>query len=44
MTTRRNNMFYSRGACSAYSTIKIIEEIESDGCLLRISYQYSSRT
>ena len=45
MTTRRNNMFYSRGACSAYSTIiQIMKEIESDGCLLRISCQYSSRT
>ena len=41
MTTRHNNMFYSRGTCSAYSTIlKIMKEIESDGCLLRISYQY----
>lgn len=31
MTTRRNNMFYYRGACSAYSTIlKIMKEIESD--------------
>ena len=40
-TTRRNNMFYYRGACSAYSTIlKIMKEIEYDGCLLLISYQY----
>lgn len=31
MTTRRNNMFYYRGACSAYSTIlQIMKEIESD--------------
>ena len=31
MTTRRNNMFYYRGACSAYNTIlKIMEEIKSD--------------
>ena len=31
MTTRRNNMFYYRGACSAYSTIlRIMKEIESD--------------
>lgn len=31
MTTRRNNMFYYRGASSAYSTIlQIMKEIESD--------------
>lgn len=31
MTTRRNNMFYYRGACSAYNTIlQIMEEIRSD--------------
>lgn len=31
MTTRRNNMFYYRGACSAYSTIlQVLEEIKSD--------------
>lgn len=31
MTTRRNNMFYYRGACSAYSTIlQIMKEIKSD--------------
>lgn len=31
MTTRRNNMFYYRGACSAYSTIiQIMKEVESD--------------
>lgn len=31
MTTHRNNMFYYRGACSAYSTIlQIMKEIESD--------------
>lgn len=31
MTTRRNNMFYYRGACSVYSTIlQIMKEIESD--------------
>lgn len=31
MTTRRNNMFYYRGACSAYNTIlKIMKEIKSD--------------
>ena len=31
MTTRRNNMFYYRGACSAYSTIlQILEEIKSE--------------
>ena len=30
-TTRRNNMFYYRGACSAYSTIlRIMKETESD--------------
>lgn len=31
MTTRRNNMFYYRGACAAYSTIlQIMETIKSD--------------
>ena len=31
MTTRRNNMFYYRGACSAYNTIlQIMKEIKSD--------------
>ena len=31
MTTRRNNMFYYRGASSAYSTIiQILKEIKSD--------------
>jgi len=31
MTTRRNNMFYYRGACSAYSTIlQIMKEVKSD--------------
>lgn len=31
MTTRRNNMFYYRGACAAYSTIlQIMKEIKSD--------------
>ena len=31
MATRRNNMFYYRGACAAYSTIlQIIKEIKSD--------------
>lgn len=31
MTTRRNNMFYYRGACSAYSTIlQIMKETKSD--------------
>ena len=31
MTTRRNNMFYYRGASSAYSTIiQIMKEIKSD--------------
>ena len=31
MTTRRNNMFYYRGACSAYSTIlQIMKDIKSD--------------
>lgn len=31
MTTRRNNMFYARGACSAYSTImSIMKEIKDD--------------
>lgn len=31
MTTRRNNMFYYRGACSGYNTIiQIMKEIKSD--------------
>lgn len=31
MTTRRNNMFYYRGACAAYSTIlQIMKETKSD--------------
>lgn len=31
MTTRRNNMFYYRGACSAYATLRgIIKEIKTD--------------
>lgn len=41
MTTRRNNLFYYRGACSAYSTIlKILEEIKSDEERIKIFKEF----
>lgn len=41
MANRRNNLFYSRGACSAYSTIlKILEEIKSDEERIKIFKEF----
>lgn len=41
MTTRRNNLFYYRGACSAYSTIlQILEEIKFDEERIKIFEEF----